>query len=146
VVFSFQVARSPVRRVGIVRGLSNPSGLDQMAPTQRAVSQFKRKEMSRAEAVDEWPETANAPNFLNSHQQITITSQTFANYAKYKRVASPFFSYASIREPDASSTTAGLQDKVKELDERLKKLESETLRELQEGQEEELKKRADFVQ
>jgi hypothetical protein len=148
VIFSIKTARSPVRRVGVVREFPNSHAADQTPQTPQVTRELvlKRMQAIQAKAGEGWPEFADAVYTSHSHGRIIISSKNFSHSAKYKKAASPFPSYVSIVEPAESSTPVGLQDKVKELDERLKKLESETLRKSQERQEDELERRSEFIQ
>jgi hypothetical protein len=170
-VFSFKIAGSPIRRIGVIR--ESPRTADEKLGSRRdqdvpivfeaGIDKFLKKKGTFSHPLIDTRDTSLEP----SHVMLSAVSlsdyfdawhklqpagllsspEIVAQYldVDYKRVHTSLGS-TLIVESSEHSTTAELQGKVKDLEERLKKVESELLRESQESRTKKSEEQAKYIQ
>ncbi len=151
IVFSYQIAHSPVRRVGVIRELPDANRTD-----ERLRVQFEQDKPVALEQNFEKILMVKCPNdrLLNFERGMSLEDPQVAFSAEQteygvliqdKSEYNPFNSNVIARLSEHRAAVE-VQSTIKDHEERLKKLESELLRKLQESRNFESQEKAKYVQ
>jgi len=167
VVFSFKIARSPIRRVGVIREL--PQCHERLEDRINQEASFALQNELRDYLKEESKTQVAAKAGVLSYglSQVALADAIAGDYITIEckpsgLVQSPdalrkYLNFESkkgyisidssvIMAPLESNATIELQDKVDDLNERLKKVESALLRGIQESRDEESDEKAEYIQ
>ena len=139
VIYSLKIARSPVRRIGVVRVLPGPR------PAVRKGVPLPRQDRELQESPGRPMQKLHFAEFYAQAPSHSVPEIARAfggsKIGKYK----VYYSYPLGEVPEPGKT-AELQSKIENLEERLKKLESESLRKSQERPDEGSEEKASYIQ
>lgn len=159
IVFSVKIARSPVRRVGVIREL--PDSMTQSRASVQKSSpvafemkmgrMLERKDVgitlrkSKGKNADIVLRTflSSGSTSLDRAQLLQLWNSSPEDISVARRLVAI---YGTLPPPAAAEPNREIEDKVKDLEKRLRRLESESLRKVQEKGVEAVDEKSEYVQ